>query len=240
MNDNDPGSSRVIRLRVLHLDTHTTDLGDVSAIGVAELDMCGTDAVIGAIRTEPFDPADRPCTPADFTAAATWPDQVDVLVAYDLSRVEDVVPADMPGFACWIGVGRLLTQLGHDVIDKGPTGMAIELGQGAGLTMAPTDGTTAARDAVATALLAAHLYPRMDLASMLRFSRAKTKPLWSLPDLHDWSGWAGLPRADLHWLADHQEARRLAGLDPDPVISDAVSHRAVVELNRRRIWARVD
>ena len=240
MNDNSPDAGRVIRLRVLHPDTHTTDPADVTAIGVAELDMCGTDAVIGAIRTETFDATERPCTRADFATAATWPDQVDVLVAYDLSRVEDVRPADMPGFACWIGVGRLLTQLGHDVIDKGPTGMAIELGQGAGLAMAPTDGTTAARDAVATALLAAHLYPRMGLARMLRFSRAKTRPLWSLPNPHDWSGWAGLPRADLDWLADHQEARRLADLPPDPVITDAVSHRAVVELNRRRIWARVD
>ena len=240
MNDNDPGSGRVIRLRVLHLDTHSTDLADVSAIGLAELDMCGTDAVIGAIRTNTFDPAERPCTRQDFAAAATWPDPVNVLVTYDLSRVEDVRPPDIPGFASWIGVGRLLTQLGHDVIDKGPAGMAIELGQGAGLTMAPTDGTTAARDAVATALLAAHLYPRMGLASMHRFSRAKTRPLWSLPDLHDWSGWASLPRADLDWLADHQEARRLAGLGPDPVITEAVSHRAVVELNRRRIWARVD
>jgi hypothetical protein len=61
-----------------------------------------------------------------------------------------------------------------------------------------------------------------------------------LPHLDDTARWAGLPRADLDWVAGHQEARRLAGLEPDPVVTDAVSHRAVVELNRRRIWARVD
>ena len=227
---------RVIRLRIINIETASSRLADITAIGLAEMEIYGTQAAICATRDNPFTHS-RPCTDDALTTAATRPGPVDAYVTYDLSRTRELMPAHATGFASWIGIGRLLVQLGHEVVGKSAEAVARDLGFGLEIDVAQTNDTTASRNAVATALLLVWLYEQMeDLNRMLRFSRAKTRPLQPIPSFTDAAGWEAMSRDDLGWMVDHQAARALAGLAPDPAFDDAVTHRAMRELNHRRIF----
>lgn len=226
---------RTIRLRVVNPETPTSDPADVTTIAIAGMEIRGRNAVIGTIRCQTFGAARR-CTQADLATAAIWPEPIDVYVTWDLSRTRELIPADATGFASWIGVGRLLVQNGYDLVDRTADAVAIELGLGRELALAPTDGTAASRNAAATALLATLLHRDVGLNQMLWLSSGKTRPLRTVPGLDDAAGWAAMPRDDLDWVRDHQAARAQAGLDPDPAFDDSVTHRATRETNRRRIF----
>ena len=227
---------RIIRMRVLNPISTTSNPADVTAIGLAEMEICGSDAVISAIRSTPFE-VDRQCTAADLAAAVLWPEPADVYVTWDLSRTRELVPPDASWFSPWIGIGRLMVQSGHDIVGKPAEAVARELHIGGELAMAPTDGTAASLGAAATALLTTLLYGQMGMNLMLRQSLATTRPLCPLPGFDDAAGWAAMARADLDWVVDHKMARELAGLAPDPAFDDHLTHRATRELNRRRIFA---
>ena len=228
---------RVIRLRIIKIETVSSRAADITAIGLAEMEIYCTQAAISATQNNAFTHS-RPCTDDDLITAATRPGLVDAYVTYDLSRTRELMPAHATGFASWIGVGRLLVQLGHEVVGKSAEAVAREFGFGPEIDHAQTNDTAASRNAVATALLLVWLYEQMeDLNRMVRLSRAKTRPLQPIPTLTDAAGWEAMSRDDLNWVADHQAARALAGLAPDPAFDDAVTHRATRELNHRRIFA---
>lgn len=236
MTENTDDRPRTIRLRIVNPESTTSNPADVTAIGLAEMEVCDKSAVIGAVRSETFD-GDRTCTRADLVTAAIWPEPVDILVTYDLSRTLELVPPDATDYPSWIGVGRLLVQFGCDVVDKPAERVATEMGMGKELALMTTDGSAVSSAAVATALLAALLYSKVGWSRMLWLSRDKTRPLRSVPGIDDTAGWAAMPRDDLDWVADRQPAFAWPNQASSQAVTDDVTDRAVRELTRRRSLA---
>lgn len=241
-NDNHDGDDNgtlppLIRLLVVNLETPSSNPADVTAIGLVEMEIYSGQAVINAIEAAAFG-VDRPCTRDHLDQVLSCPEAIDALVNYDLSRTKEVVQASLPEVMPWVGIGRLLVQLGRDLGDRSAEAIALEVGLGKDLAQARSARDATSRDAAATTLLTTLLHEQLGLDRMISLSRNKVRPLRSRPSLDDVMGWAAMPHADVEWAASNQAAPSPNGFNPDLSFDDAVTGRAVRELHLRRHLAR--
>ena len=238
MNDKNAASApKCTRLRLICIETRTSDPRDVTAIARTELKIAGARCRIDGVQVEQFGGDHIACTPQEVAAAANDPTPADVLVCHDAARTLELLPPALTGTVPWIAVGRLLLQAypGAPTVDV--EGCIEWLGLTPVLDALPTDGSSIGRSCAGLALVTDHVVRRLGLPRAIKFSSYQTRPLAPPPTIDDDEGWAAMPLCDLQWLANFIDNARYTGLVPERVVDPATCDRAVREYNRRRIWA---
>lgn len=239
MNDNEtrePGTG-VIQLRLICIETRTSNPGDVTAIARTEMEIDGGDYRIDTVQVQQFGGTRSVCTRQELATAVNDPVPADLLACHDAARTLELMPPALTGTVPWIATGRLLLQAypGAPTVDlEASVGW---LGLTPVLDAMTSGGPGIARRCAALALVAHHVVGRLGLARAITFSTYQTRPLGPAPTIDDDDGWAAMPRDDLWWLATFAENAKRAGLVPERVLDPVTGDRALREYNRRRIWA---
>ena len=223
-----------VMLRILLIETSSSDPSDVTEIGRLEMAFDGVDARIGSPFAHRFAPDHPHCTDQDLADAVNAPDPVDVVVTFDLARALEIIPPATIGRARWIGIGGLLPQVAPSCPAGSPEAAVEWCGLMPVLEAMPGADTPMFRRLAALALITIHLHKEIGLERMIKFSSYRTRPIGPTPALEDDGAWSVMPESDLAWLADFAEDARLAGLVPNELLDPAVGARARLEIARRR------